>query len=1839
MQSRFLLLLSIYILTTIYKLSAVSIFTGSISNEWNHPMNWQPQLVPTINDDVIIPSSYTGVIDINGANASCKNLLYQGNQLLLVVHAGWRLIIGGNFEIQGNSTVTGTGMIEFNGSQQSNIMLSPNAVLNIGTIEIKKQGSVHLTHDLLVPNTSLRILSGTLRTMGYTLDAYSIAIDQSTLNKSFQCQNSQIYCNRLILYLNQSSSINAYLSNIYIREFLYQNGTGHLHNVTFENGAEFILDGMMTYTYVNLLKAQGDISLIGTKNSTAKRFYIQVLEMQADNAICKMTEVPYVDFYQIVNFQLQVSCSSNYIFSDFNEVNASQINIRLNGNIVLSRASFANTKIQSGTLQVSEGFNLGNNSNIQFISQPIKTMYWVGGQGEWNDGNHWAFTSGGQPSGCIPDFYTDVIIDDFSGLSTTDTIKVLNHGFVNNLYFISSTVKPVFFLNSKGALNIRGSLDFSGLSSFIQKKTICFYATGNNFIRTNNLLFNEDVFFYTSGTWNILGYFNLDNGNKSIYHLNGRIITNGFKIKASSYVSRPAKMPFSNRFLNIENSELEIGDVLLKPGLLTINSTNYVLNAANSTIAYNYSLNQIPVFEISGQNDLLFNVLKFNHPISKAQLRLNGKCAFHKIECNSDIEFLGLPVQSLISSSRVDSLILFGGFTTTFESSKFITVLNGIFVNSGVCEELSYIKSSHPLQRARIHYLGNNNDTISYLICQGIEISGNSPVNIINGVDHLNNDGLLFHNQAIGKIFYWNGEAGDAYWGNGQNWNINIEPHAGLGNDLNALYNPNGCKPGFIDSVVFHFNSFPVNDTVCVNINCSFKGMNWLPGTGLGKVITGMPYYSLNNFGGLRFDNSITFLFQGTFRFLTNDSRTIQTNNNLLSGRIQFAGYGTYRLLDGINAPVSNVEIYSGSFITNNHPITSKHLLVDMLPVSGLTFSFLSGNSLITTHQNALFSFYEGYHQVDMQGTYLNFPGPAAKLTLKGNKNNFHIKSINFSSTLGTALYNSTYYQNPVLVNDLRFNANGILLGNNIYDSLVFSEGRVYEFEFNTTHTINHFLYSKGSPCYRTTIQSNRPGFKAFISHPDCNLSINHARLRDLEAVNNCILLNYKVNIGSEDLGNNSNWIFVPGDPINGLGNDTTIGCNDLPFEVTTHGFGVYNSLIWDNGFNDSIYQVTRSDTLTVYVTYSPSCVVYDTRKIFLNNSIHHTYSIDSITCYDANNASIIVSVLGGNGDYWGYWQSNQPYQILNDSIISQLTPGLYQHITYQVDFEEICSDTLTVLITQPDSMIILPVITPISCHNQNDASITINVMGGNGGCNFTWQHDSTITTNTLLNLGEGSFQVQVTDRKGCVAESEIHLYNPAPLIVNYEILPATCGLADGIAELHVQGGTTPYQFFWSHNSLNADSISIDIPYGSHFAIVKDANLCSDTVYFDIEQNNLITAIYELTNVSCFGGSDGKISIHATGGTGVYTYNIINYQNNLWADSIIENLSAGEYVIQIQDSNSCIATDTVVITQPNEIILSQINTTLPKCYGNTDGAIEINVSGGVGNYIIYWPELDMYGSTINNLPADNYSVIVSDINGCVKHFDILLEQPDSLVLFVDKIKHISCFEYNDGLVVLKAYGGTPLYYLNNFSSNNEFIVNSLSPGTFNFLIEDANGCVANAHATINQPQPLRLLIDSVLPGKCNVAEGYIKVLAEGGTPFYQYIWDNGQNINENSFAINGLNTVTVIDNNGCSNQIEIELDCISQLYIPQLVTPNGDNFSEQWVIHDLYRLYPNNHVQIFNRLGSLVFDYHGYSDQFKGISNTNFTPGNGLLPESTYYYVIDLGNNWGRLTGFIELDY
>ena len=268
-------------------------------------------------------------------------------------------------------------------------------------------------------------------------------------------------------------------------------------------------------------------------------------------------------------------------------------------------------------------------------------------------------------------------------------------------------------------------------------------------------------------------------------------------------------------------------------------------------------------------------------------------------------------------------------------------------------------------------------------------------------------------------------------------------------------------------------------------------------------------------------------------------------------------------------------------------------------------------------------------------------------------------------------------------------------------------------------------------------------------------------------------------------------------------------------------------------------------------------------------------------------------------------------------------------------------------------------------------------------------------------------------------------------------------------------GGVQPYTYLWSNNSTLDSAAGLGA--GTTWLILTDANGCAagDTIALTqplpLSINATATSSFNGYNISCFGESDGQASVSATGGNGYYTYLWSNNDNN----ALALGLNAATYSVTVTDSLGCSASDTISLTQPNALSFAPLVID-NKCYGEAAGFINLNPSGGAGNFITFWSTGDT-SSYISNLTNGLYSFTVVDNNQCIVLDSILIDSPDSISSTVDIIPP-TCKIVEDGELLISTIGGIGPYdyYLNGLPV--EIPIDSMASGQYVLSTYDSYGC-------------------------------------------------------------------------------------------------------------------------------------------------------------------------------------
>ncbi|MFN5735338.1 MAG: SprB repeat-containing protein, partial [Flavobacteriales bacterium] len=276
---------------------------------------------------------------------------------------------------------------------------------------------------------------------------------------------------------------------------------------------------------------------------------------------------------------------------------------------------------------------------------------------------------------------------------------------------------------------------------------------------------------------------------------------------------------------------------------------------------------------------------------------------------------------------------------------------------------------------------------------------------------------------------------------------------------------------------------------------------------------------------------------------------------------------------------------------------------------------------------------------------------------------------------------------------------------------------------------------------------------------------------------------------------------------------------------------------------------------------------------------------------------------------------------------------------------------------------------------------------------------------------------------------------------------------------------------------------SYTVAAGNQSFTVTDANGCSVVATLTVtEPTTLSASVVSSGPILCNGGVT-DVTVSGTGGTPSYA-----------GIGLVSNLTAGNYSYTITDANGCSANTSVSITEPDAITLAAIPTNVT-CNAGTDGAVDLTVTGGTPGFTFTWSD-GSSNEDLTNVVAGNYSVIVSDANGCSNNTNVTINEPSAISATTSSTP-ASCNP--DGTASVTVSGGVPGYtYLwSNGATTNS--ITGVAAGNYTVNITDANACTVSASATIAQTSGLTATATLNTPIACNGGTAIVDVTASGGT--------------------------------------------------------------------------------------------------------------------------------------------
>jgi len=378
-------------------------------------------------------------------------------------------------------------------------------------------------------------------------------------------------------------------------------------------------------------------------------------------------------------------------------------------------------------------------------------------------------------------------------------------------------------------------------------------------------------------------------------------------------------------------------------------------------------------------------------------------------------------------------------------------------------------------------------------------------------------------------------------------------------------------------------------------------------------------------------------------------------------------------------------------------------------------------------------------------------------------------------------------------------------------------------------------------------------------------------------------------------------------------------------------------------------------------------------------------------------------------------------------------------------------------------------------------------------------------------------------------------------------------GGSDGAVDVTITGGTTPYNVSWTGpNGFTASTEDISsLVAGTYTPTATDANGCSTSGSIVISEPTEITITIDAsTSPTSCGVADGTAAVTVTGGTVSGSY-IYGWSDGASYSSSVEDpndLPAGIITLIVTDDNSCTATSTIGLSDPNgpTIALASAAVTSLNCNGDTNGdaQVDVTLNGGAASATYLWDDTNTTTTEdLSNVGAGTYTIEVTDNNNCVATFSVTITEPTA-ISGITIVTDITCNGDNDGAIDLTASGGTGtlIYFWDDASASTTEDISGLSGGTYTVTITDNNGCISSVSATVSEPSALSTS-ESHTDETATGNDGTIDLTVNGGTTPYTFVWTGPGGFTSTSEDLTGLAggtyDVTVTDANGCTTTTQV----------------------------------------------------------------------------------------------------
>ena len=642
-------------------------------------------------------------------------------------------------------------------------------------------------------------------------------------------------------------------------------------------------------------------------------------------------------------------------------------------------------------------------------------------------------------------------------------------------------------------------------------------------------------------------------------------------------------------------------------------------------------------------------------------------------------------------------------------------------------------------------------------------------------------------------------------------------------------------------------------------------------------------------------------------------------------------------------------------------------------------------------------------------------------------------------------------------------------------------------------------------------------------------------------------------------------------------------------------------SYAWSTGATTDSIGGLSAGTYWLTVTDANGCTIYPPDTVVIGVTPIN-YLVDSVSILEESccgNDGMIQIFTSGTDSTLNYsidsmlsWQDSAKFHFLSE--------GNYYVVVEDTNGCRTDWGFVDVLASSTSDIDMSVHITDIVCNG--DTNGTFRVLYPDSCYSYAlWRYTISppyyipVDTGTYFNgLIPGSYGVIAISNTGNCIDSSLAVVidEPTTLIQNIqngiavqEVRCSNNGICDGeIAFLATPtGGIPPYYYSildYGNNipygPIDSDSTFSELCMGSFEVTLFDANACKviDTVF--VADSTLYIDSIITTNITCFGFGNGTAIVYAHGGSPPYNYIWTSGDSTMQVDS----LNNTQYSVIVSDTQSCVAFNTITITQPGELLFNiqtdpfgVVEGFKPEtCKGvSYDGEFYMNYQGGTAPFNWSWNATSGatdsgFGDTIPNLTFDTLTLFVTDSNGCIGqpawiHADLArvdaLNALNPLILDTIIADSVLCYGTATASILINIKSGEAAYSYSvdsGLTFTTDSIFTNLSAGNYDIEARDVFGCSVYSNVSISQATEIIIFNDSIKHISCyDGTDGYLSISDEGGYAPYSYLWAPSGSTNNftNNLSV-GMHSVNVTDSVGCT-----KVDSFSVIELTLPLTSNA----------------------------------------------------------------------------------